>query len=306
MRDPSLHTYDNFYAIAGNSPNDIWVVGSGIWHWDGVRFSDNMLVGFGGVTLYSVSATPSGDAWASGSNEFLFRWYGNTWNVRWDIEPFGVAANLAYSTGGGPEDVWAISQTGSHDAVAQHFEGTACASPVPVGLHTALGFFGPGTNEMWVVGVNADPYPNTVDQIAHWDGSTWSVPYVGPVSQPPYTGIWASAPNDVWVVGSLTPSDSGNCINCPPNGSIMHFDGASTMTYTVPPNSGSCTGQLAGVWGSAPNDVWAVGACGTILHWDGNAWSRSPSPTTNSLFAVWGINGQLWAVGANGTVLRRP
>ena len=32
---------------------------------------------------------------------------------------------------------------------------------------------------------------------------------------------------------------------------------------------------LYGVWGSAADDVWAVGDGGTLLHWDGFAWTRA-------------------------------
>src|SRR5262245_35571670 len=37
------------------------------------------------------------------------------------------------------------------------------------------------------------------------------------------------------------------------------------------------------VWGAGPNDIWAVGAGGTIVHFDGTAWSGVPSGTTENL-----------------------
>ncbi|MDO8581465.1 MAG: DUF2341 domain-containing protein [bacterium] len=55
---------------------------------------------------------------------------------------------------------------------------------------------------------------------------------------------------------------------------------------------------------TAQDNGWAVGNNGTILHWNGNAWSTVSSPTLESL---WGLtlldkdNG--WAVGNNGTIL---
>src|SRR3989454_8153249 len=61
---------------------------------------------------------------------------------------------------------------------------------------------------------------------------------------------------------------------------------------------------LISVWGSASTDVWAVGASGTILHWDGSAWSGFPSGTTNFLYGVWGsASTDVWAVGGGGTIL---
>ena len=33
---------------------------------------------------------------------------------------------------------------------------------------------------------------------------------------------------------------------------------------------------LSGVWARMPNDAWIGGAQGTILHWNGSAWSLVP------------------------------
>jgi hypothetical protein len=59
-----------------------------------------------------------------------------------------------------------------------------------------------------------------------------------------------------------------------------------------------------GVWGSASDDVWAVGYAGTILHWDGTLCSMVPSTTTAPLDAVWGSGPRsAFAVGQDGTIL---
>jgi hypothetical protein len=50
------------------------------------------------------------------------------------------------------------------------------------------------------------------------------------------------------------------------------------------------TARLSGLWGSAHDNIIAVGQQGTILHFDGTAWSVVPSPTTASLNAVWGAS----------------
>jgi hypothetical protein len=42
------------------------------------------------------------------------------------------------------------------------------------------------------------------------------------------------------------------------------------------------------VWGSADDDVWAVGADGLVLHWDGAAWSLVDAGTDELLVAVEG------------------
>ncbi len=49
--------------------------------------------------------------------------------------------------------------------------------------------------------------------------------------------------------------------------------------------------SLNGIWGSGPNDIFAVGDWGTILHYDGAGWNSQASGTTEHLFDVWGFDG---------------
>jgi hypothetical protein len=56
---------------------------------------------------------------------------------------------------------------------------------------------------------------------------------------------------------------------------------------------------LRDVWGSSGTDVFAVGDVGTIIHYDGFAWTSMNSGTTENLQAVWGFSG----VGWNGIIL---
>lgn len=52
------------------------------------------------------------------------------------------------------------------------------------------------------------------------------------------------------------------------------------------------------------SDGWAVGANGTILHWNGSDWQGFPSPTTKSLNAIALLNAtDGWAVGNGGEIL---
>jgi hypothetical protein len=62
--------------------------------------------------------------------------------------------------------------------------------------------------------------------------------------------------------------------------------------------------SLHGIWGSSASDIWAVGAGGTIIHYDGKVWRYSASGTTRDLYGVWGSSAtDIWAVGEDGTVL---
>lgn len=68
----------------------------------------------------------------------------------------------------------------------------------------------------------------------------------------------------------------------------------------------STTGfDLAHVYGFSPVDVYAVGASGTILHWDGQTWSARDAGTASALKKIWGYSpGSVWVVGINGALLR--
>jgi hypothetical protein len=62
--------------------------------------------------------------------------------------------------------------------------------------------------------------------------------------------------------------------------------------------------HLHGVWGAGPDEAWAVGAEGTIVHWNGSVWSAVASSTNQDLRAVWGSGpGDVWAVGAGPTIV---
>ena len=61
---------------------------------------------------------------------------------------------------------------------------------------------------------------------------------------------------------------------------------------------------LLGITGTSKSDVWAVGEGGTVLHFDGMAWSNPTSGTLATLRAVWAdAKDDAWAVGDGGVVL---
>src|SRR5439155_21271708 len=107
-----------------------------------------------------------------------------------------------------------------------------------------------------------------------------------------WTGVWASSPDDVYVVGT----------------GILHWDGSRWST-AMPDFA------FADVWGSGPNDVYAVGS-GVLAHWDGARWTNwdgsrwstsavaGPAPAGPSSAGpggpVPGWNGPLESVGGSG------
>ncbi|MBL8950426.1 MAG: hypothetical protein JNK82_06595 [Myxococcaceae bacterium] len=56
--------------------------------------------------------------------------------------------------------------------------------------------------------------------------------------------------------------------------------------------------SLRGMWGAARDDAWAVGAAGTVVHYDGVRWATVDAGTTADFTAVAGASASdVWAVG---------
>lgn len=88
----------------------------------------------------------------------------------------------------------------------------------------------------------------------------------------------------------------------------------ATIRFAPPPCTGWCpyspltqTNSLRGLWGSGPNNVWAVGLIGTIMHFDGTTWTIDPKSgqlSNGSIDALWGSGpNDVWAVGETGKIL---
>ena len=85
----------------------------------------------------------------------------------------------------------------------------------------------------------------------------------------------------------------------------FHWDGAAWNYVFTPQGAGGGSSELNGVWALAPDDVWAVGSAGLLLHWDGGSFTPYPSPVTGNYNAVWGSSSNsVWAVTQSGATVR--
>jgi hypothetical protein len=140
------------------------------------------------------------------------------------------------------------------------------------GAATFNAVWGASPTDVYAVGVTA--------AIAHYDGSTWT-----PVANPgtgSYLAVWGSG-GEVFAAGA----------------SIVHANGGAFAT-TAPP----LATLVHGLWGSAGDDVFAVGDAGVILHWDGVSWTQMIASTT-TLRGVGGSGAaEVVAVGDGGVISR--
>ncbi len=102
----------------------------------------------------------------------------------------------------------------------------------------------------------------------------------------PLYAVWGTSYNDIFAGGS---------------GIIIHFDGKTWEKMDV---GSSWEPDIRGLWGTGPEDVFAVGYDGLILHYDGKKWEKMNSPTENHLYAIRGFScSDIFAVGAMGEII---
>lgn len=99
------------------------------------------------------------------------------------------------------------------------------------------------------------------------------------------------------------PADAGceaGTEGCEPALSDCATRGLEFCPVAIPDTRPSFTS----VWGSRANDVWVGGTRGALLHFDGAAWSQTPSGTTHTIFKIVGRpSGEVWALSSREVVL---
>jgi Subtilase family len=173
----------------------------------------------------------------------------------------------------------------------------------------ALAFSGP--DDGWAVGFRRN-VDSVVPYVQHWDGKSWSLsPVLTPVggtylidgrTRPAHveaTGVAAISPTDVWVT-LVEYKDAGR--RFPARSYMEHWDGRTWSFVDYPVTGGPIT--LHDVYGTASNDVWAVGRTADLpytMHWDGKQWTpiEVPFDAESGWFYAVDATGpdDAWAVG---------
>ncbi len=146
------------------------------------------------------------------------------------------------------------------------------------------GIWGSSSTDVFAVGQTGTS-PNFTGTIFHYDGATWTQMAIGTTGR--LFGIWGSSSTDVFAVGD--------------SGTILHYYNGVEGFKWYSMNSGT-PNWLESVWGSSSNDIFVAGV-ETILHYDGNSWSKHTVNDIN-LQGIWGSSGNdVFAVGMSGTIL---
>lgn len=282
------------------------------------------------------------DIWAVGTNGIMFHYDGQTWT------PARLAAG--YNTQGlesvwgtGPNEVWAVGYNGT----IRHFDGNAWSESSASGVVTTAPLYqvwGATPNFVLAAGGYASTGPSTV---LRYDGANWAVvpwsgtsttQYLYGISGPAnatsaqivggygtlasYNGTNITLSNQSYPIASSTttpPQLTTSYLNAAWGNSTSVYavgDGGtilygSTNFWSAQTGSGTVTtNSLQSIWGTATNNMWAVGYNGTILHFNGSAWAvdaastNGTTTTSDYLYSVW-VSPQIgWIVGSPGTILR--
>ena len=278
-------------GLWAGSASDLFVVGSStegrfVLHHDGHDWARQPLPPEGGDALAVWGSSPT-DVYAAGYQD-IWHYSGTQW-VTVSNEYRDHYAGLG---GTSARNVFAVGCTDSSPSCAgliTHYDGATWSRP-PEPPINAMGSVGDvsaiSPSDAWAVGKQDDPFesePRGQDVshvILHYDGTAWSVnsgyrayheETVG------FTGVWASASNDVFVVGY--------------SGAIWHYDGSVWLPMRSPTPA-----HLRDVWASSGSDVFAVGDAG-ILRYDGTSWSViNPTKSTR----VWGAGSDVFVLAEGG------
>ncbi len=181
-------------------------------------------------------------------------------DVGWFLSAWGPSADDLYAVGGAPEE-----------GVVMQFDG-ASWNQVDLGLDVPLlnWCFGFGPDDVFFAGSNGT--------ILHFDGAKFTKMDT-PTDQTLW-GVWGAAPDDVWAVGGQGHTDQ--------DPTILHFDGHNWTKSSTPTASHPNVFAYFKVWGTASNNVYAVGQRGVLAHWDGSTWTAIESGTNEDLISLWG------------------
>jgi hypothetical protein len=117
-----------------------------------------------------------------------------------------------------------------------------------------------------------------------------------------YLSAGATSPSDVWLAGALARRN-GDLTRIPADlpdgeGVVVHIDN-DRMTHFRSP-----LGTLFAVAATAPNEAWAVGVAGQLLHITDHVEGFLLPGESTLRGIVAAANGELWVVGDHSTLLR--
>jgi len=226
------------------------------------------------VEMRDVFGTASGELWVLDVDGRAHSREGELWSRHGFLDEQDAVVTDVSAIGA--DDVWATVEEG----LLLHYDGVSWKLHASHGANRLDAVHATGASQAWAVG----------DVLLSWDGADWSL-----LTEIVTDSDWAV------FVGMYGVSDS-QIRFLHNDGTLYEWDGSGLDTvFTVPEYSTYMDAQFLGI-----DDLWAVGAAGAILRWDGVAADQPESLTSNSLTTVFAApDGHVFAGGYAGTILHR-
>lgn len=203
-----------------------------------------------------------------------------TYSFSQDPSPTTETLNSVWGPGGATGPVYIVGNAGT---ILQHLSSsgwTKIDSGTTKNLHA---IWGSGQSDLYVGGDSGT--------MLRFDGSGFKA--MPPAGTSPVSGLWG------------TPGGSSLIAVSSKSGTVQHFDGKA---WSAKP---STSAPLHAVWGTGPDNVFAVGGAGSqspsrVVRFDGATWKQMTVPgVTRVLYGVWGTGpDHVLAVGEIATVMR--
>lgn len=307
-------------GVAAAATDDVWAVGQSTSqqpfaaHWAGRKWASVATPSLSSGGLFdAVAVTPSGNAWAvgsqfngdGGSTTLAERWSGSRWEVLPTPSVYGLDGDLNELIDVGvvsDTDIWAVGvadRTGAKEqAIAVHWNGVKWALASPHGRVTSLAAVSMVSSTYGLaVGQLSPPGVAVTAALAH---GTWSAQKLDDSTGQLLHDVRASSKKEAWAVGTQVVNGS----SVPFVDHFLKGDG----WVSVPPGTAD-PGVFWALAASSSGDMWAVGTDYSnpdqplVSHWDGAAWTQvtAPSGTDAALLDVAFVPGseEAWAVGGD-------
>ncbi len=280
-------------SMSGSGPDSVWAVGESgkAFFWNGTRWADRSLASK--ETLNSVWAASPDEVWVSGDNATWARWDGTRWTE-------GRITNdtWSYNSTTYPRTIYGLTAIGGTKA-NYHFLFTADSA---------------GAILLWN-GSDWDLYYDTLDSAAWWgiatasDGTTYFVGENNDTGEPRFAwdAYIGNAPAPVDVTSATTHGLRAAVANGTGDAWIAGMDGMFHWSGTALEPQSAPSG--AGLWATCspgPDELFAVGSQGRVLHYATGTWTEVAQPFTSvTLFGAYCTQSEIFAAASDGIVLRR-
>jgi len=258
--------------IHGRASDDIYAVGPGTaLRFDGAEWTPDEVVSEAYLT--SVWCSDS-DLVLAGGGRTLAHMPQGIWEADLDMDRGWVCDVWGFADGGG----CAIDHDGG---IYQYTDGVW--SPMDsLEEERPRAVWGTSADDLYIASRIGSCRAGSV---VHYDGQAWTTTLE---TNHGLTGIWGTSNEDIFTVGAYQDT-------------IYHFDGQDWINHHLPVNE-----HILALHGRAPDDVYAGGANGAVLHYDGTTWTRLehhlPDQQTEAIWCA--PDGQVFVLVPGGGILR--